>query len=145
MERRRSLTRIDIEKSGGKAISVPADCSDAKSIAASFARIRKELGSPEVLINNVSAFHMGSILDTTPEQFENVWKGTCFSTFLTSKEVLPDMVKANKGTIIFTGATGSLRGGPKFAAFASAKFGVRALAQVSCTLWNVYSNDLTLY
>jgi NAD(P)-dependent dehydrogenase (short-subunit alcohol dehydrogenase family) len=69
----------EIEKNGGKALAVPADATDAKSLGAAFERIRKELGHPQVLIYNAGAFQRGSILELTPESFERCWKVLNFS------------------------------------------------------------------
>ncbi|KAJ3040128.1 hypothetical protein HDV00_011452 [Rhizophlyctis rosea] len=74
-------------------------------------------------------FSKQSFLETTPEQFEQLWQTSCFGGFLISKQVLPKMVEQKQGTVIFTGATAALRAGDGFASFASAKFGLRALSQ----------------
>jgi NAD(P)-dependent dehydrogenase (short-subunit alcohol dehydrogenase family) len=82
-----------------------------------------------VLVYNASGFKRGNVLDITVEDFENAWKITARGAFVSAKEVLAHMVEQGKGTIIFTGATASLRGGALFPAFASSKFALRALAQ----------------
>jgi NAD(P)-dependent dehydrogenase (short-subunit alcohol dehydrogenase family) len=69
------------------------------------------------------------ILDTTERVFRKVWEMACYSGFLAGREAARRMLPRGRGTIIFTGATASLRGGSGFAAFASAKFGLRAVAQ----------------
>jgi len=69
------------------------------------------------------------VVDLTPQQFEDAWKSNCYGGFLSSKEVLPNMLKEKKGTIIFTGATAALRGAAMFSSFAVGKFGLRALSQ----------------
>ena len=61
--------------------------------------------------------------------FENSWKSLCFGGFLLGREALRYMVPNSKGTILFTGASASLRGHPNFGAFNSAKAGLRTLAQ----------------
>jgi NAD(P)-dependent dehydrogenase (short-subunit alcohol dehydrogenase family) len=60
---------------------------------------------------------------------DKAWERACYAGFLTGREAARYMVPRNRGTILFTGATASLRGGAGFAAFAAAKFGLRALAQ----------------
>ena len=69
------------------------------------------------------------MLEIDPEQFENAWRVNCYGGFLCTREVLPAMLEAGAGTVIFTGATASLRGGAGFAGLAVGKFGLRALTQ----------------
>ena len=69
------------------------------------------------------------ILETTERVFRKVWEMACYGGFLTGREAARLMLPHGKGTILFTGATASLRGGIGYAAFASAKFGLRAVAQ----------------
>lgn len=119
----------DIEKAGGKALSISTDATDPASVVAAFAQVHDKLGDPDVFIYNAGAFQMGGILEVTPEQFEHCWKANCFGGFLGAQQVLPDMVKRGRGTILLTGATASLRGGARFSCLAVGKFGLRALAQ----------------
>ena len=119
----------DFDTAGFNTLVVPADSTDPKSVANAFSTIRDKLGKPEVLVYNAGSFQYNSILDITPESFEQNWKANCMGGFLTAKEVLADMSANNKGTILFTGATASLRGGANFANLAVGKFGLRALAQ----------------
>jgi len=101
-------------------------------VIASFERIRSELGPVAVLVYNAGARRVNgrSILDTSSEEFENFTKINLFGAFWATKCVLPDMLAAEKGTIIFTGATGSLRGSAGLSSFSPGKFGLRSLAQV---------------
>ena len=69
------------------------------------------------------------ILETTSEMFRKVWELGCYGGFLAGREAARYMIPRGHGTILFTGATASMRGGTGFAAFASAKFGLRAIAQ----------------
>jgi len=119
----------EIKKSGGTALSIPTDATDPASVAAGFAQVHDKLGVPEVFVYNAGAFQMGGIVEVTPEQFEQCWKANCFGGFLGAQQVLPDMVKRRRGTILLTGATASLRGSARFACLAVGKFGLRALAQ----------------
>lgn len=102
------------------------------SVKTSFERIRSELGPVNVLVYNAGARRVNgrSILDTTTEEFENFTKINLFGAFWSSKQVLPDMLAAGKGTILFTSATGALRGMPGLASFSPGKFGLRSLCQV---------------
>ena len=83
----------------------------------------------EVCIFNIGANVNFPIVETTERVFRKVWEMACYSGFLTGREAAKAMLARGKGNIFFTGATASLRGGKGFAAFASAKFGLRAVAQ----------------
>ena len=85
----------------------------------------------EVCIFNIGANVNFPILDTTERVFRKVWEMACYSGFLAGREAARLMLPRGKGNIFFTGATASLRGGSGFAAFASAKFGLRAVAQAA--------------
>jgi len=83
----------------------------------------------DVCIFNVGANVNFPILETTERVFRKVWEMACYGGFLTGREAARLMLPHGKGTILFTGATASMRGGSGYAAFASAKFGLRAVAQ----------------
>jgi NAD(P)-dependent dehydrogenase (short-subunit alcohol dehydrogenase family) len=91
--------------------------------------LRPYLDRVSVLIHNAHALLIKPFLEIDPAAFEQAWRVTCFSGLLVARAVLPGMAERGKGTIIFSGATASWRGGPKFSAFASAKFALRGLAQ----------------
>jgi NAD(P)-dependent dehydrogenase (short-subunit alcohol dehydrogenase family) len=87
------------------------------------------LGPPEVAIFNAGAFVRGNILETDPAEFERCWRVGCFAGFLVGQAAARLMTDRGNGTILFTGATASLRGGAGFVNLASPKFGLRAVAQ----------------
>ena len=74
--------QTEIEKSGGKALSIAADVTDPASIKAAFERVRSQLDAPEVFVYNAGVFQVAGMLDLTPEQFEYSWKVNCFGAFL---------------------------------------------------------------
>ncbi|CAM4966350.1 unnamed protein product [Rotaria socialis] len=120
----------ELEQSGHTAMSVTADAGDAASIKNAIDTIRKKFDNdPEVLLYNASGFFYGGILDLKPEVLQAALNTTVIGALAASQEVLPGMIKNGKGTILFTGATASLRGSAKFAGFAISKFGLRALGQ----------------
>jgi NAD(P)-dependent dehydrogenase (short-subunit alcohol dehydrogenase family) len=119
----------EITRGGGRAAVFPADAADAGSVSAAFSRVRSELGPPEVLVYNAGAFQMGGILELDPAAFESAWRVNCLGAFHCAREVLPSMLERGRGTLLFSGATASLRGGARFAGLAVGKFGLRALAQ----------------
>jgi NAD(P)-dependent dehydrogenase (short-subunit alcohol dehydrogenase family) len=102
------------------------------TVISSFKRIREELGPVNVLVYNAGARRVNgkSLIDTTSEEFENFTKINLFGAFWVSKLVIPDMLAAGKGTILFTSATGALRGMPGLASFSPGKFGLRSLCQI---------------
>jgi NAD(P)-dependent dehydrogenase (short-subunit alcohol dehydrogenase family) len=109
---------------------VPIDC-DA-TVPAEVERVfetAEALGPPEVAVFNAGAFVRGSILDIDPTEFEKCWRVGCFAGFLVGQAAARRMMEHGRGTILFTGATASLRGGAGFANLASPKFGLRAVAQ----------------
>jgi NADP-dependent 3-hydroxy acid dehydrogenase YdfG len=123
---------IDADFGRGTARYYLTDLRVEQQVISSFSSIRAELGPVDVLVYNAGARRVNgrSVLDTTTEEFENFTRINLFGAFWSSKCVLPDMLAAERGTIIFTGATGSLRGMPGLSSFSPGKFGLRSLAQV---------------
>lgn len=121
--------KAELEQAGGRAGAYAADAAEADSLGAAFARVREELGAPEVCVYNASPFLVGGVLELDPQQFEAAWRIGCMGAFLTAREVVPAMLERGRGTLLLTGATASLRGGARFAGLAVPKFGLRALAQ----------------
>jgi NAD(P)-dependent dehydrogenase (short-subunit alcohol dehydrogenase family) len=119
-----------IRGAGGVAVSVPSDATVKEEVIAAHERISRELGPVEVLIYNGGRRPMGTLLETTPEVFEQTWRLHTFGAFLWSRQVIPQMLSRNSGAILITGATAGIRPWPSSAAFAPAKFAVRGLAQV---------------
>lgn len=119
----------DVAGSKGKVITVEADASDAKQVEEAFKKIRDTVGDPEVLVYNASAWKRAPFLELKPEDWIKCFNISSLGAFLAAQQVLPNMVKQKKGTLLFTGATASVRGSANFAAFASGKFSLRALTQ----------------
>jgi NAD(P)-dependent dehydrogenase (short-subunit alcohol dehydrogenase family) len=94
-----------------------------------FKRVADELGPPSLVVFNVGTWDRGGILDISEELFEQAWRTGCFAGFQVGRTAAASMLNRGSGTIIFSGATASIRGGAGFAAFASPKFALRALAQ----------------
>jgi NAD(P)-dependent dehydrogenase (short-subunit alcohol dehydrogenase family) len=120
----------EIASDGGEAVPIPANVASADEIKSAFDRIRREFGAPEVLLYNAAMRPFGRLMETKPSTFENTWRVATFGAFLASQEVVPDMLKAGKGVILFTGATAGVKPFPTSAAFGPAKFALRGLAQV---------------
>jgi NAD(P)-dependent dehydrogenase (short-subunit alcohol dehydrogenase family) len=118
------------EQRAGAGRVVPLDCdatehADVERVFAAAAAA----GPLEVAVFNAGAFARGSILETDPKEFERCWRVGCFAGFLIGQAAARRMIERGRGTILFTGATASLRGGPGFVNLASPKFGLRAVAQ----------------
>jgi NAD(P)-dependent dehydrogenase (short-subunit alcohol dehydrogenase family) len=119
----------EIEAAGGRARAFALDARDEENVVTVFESIERELGPLEVVVFNVGANVSFPILETTSRVFRKVWEMACFAGFLCGREAAKHMRPRSRGSIFFTGATASLRGGKGYAAFASAKSGLRALAQ----------------
>ncbi|HUN58922.1 MAG TPA: SDR family NAD(P)-dependent oxidoreductase [Candidatus Binataceae bacterium] len=119
----------EIKAAGGQAFPVPADVSDQAALAAAFATIRS-IANPEILIYNAAMRPFGTLMETKSSTFENTWRVNAFGAFLAAKEVVPAMLEAGRGVILFTGATAGTKPYPTSAAFGPAKFAMRGLAQV---------------
>ena len=105
-----------------------ADLREESEVVRLFDRVESR-GPIDVAIFNAGANFRASILDTPAEMFEKVWRLGCYAGFLFGREAAHRMLPRGKGTILFTGATASMRGSAQFAAFAAAKGGLRQVAQ----------------
>lgn len=118
-----------IQAAGGKAHPFGCDARVEQQVVALFEQIERDIGPIEVVVFNIGANVRFSITETTERVYRKVWEMAALAGFLTGREAAKAMLPRHKGTIIFTGATASLRGSAGFSAFASAKFALRALAQ----------------
>jgi NAD(P)-dependent dehydrogenase (short-subunit alcohol dehydrogenase family) len=118
-----------IEAEGGKAFGFGCDARKEEEVIALFDRIEAEIGPIEVCVFNIGANVRFSISDTTARVYFKVWEMGCFAGFLTGREAARRMEPRGRGTILFTGATASVRGREGFSAFSGAKHALRALAQ----------------
>ena len=119
----------EVEAAGGRAIAISIDARSEESVSERFAEIEKDIGPIDVALYNAGANTNKPILEMSSDLFEKVWRLSCFGGFLVGREAARHMLPRGKGTILYTGATASIRGGSGFSAFASAKFGLRAVAQ----------------
>jgi NAD(P)-dependent dehydrogenase (short-subunit alcohol dehydrogenase family) len=120
--------KAEIEAAGGRAFARSLDAREEDQVTRFMADAEGEapLG---VAIFNIGANVNFPFVETTARVFRKVWEMACFSGFLTGREAARHMLPRGEGSIFFTGATAAMRGGQGFAAFASAKFGLRAVAQ----------------
>ncbi len=118
-----------IENEEGRALACPVDARKEEEMVALVERIEADVAPIEVAVFNIGANVPSSILEETARKYFKIWEMACFGGFLMGREVARRMVPRGRGTILFTGATASVRGASGFAAFAGAKHGLRALAQ----------------
>ena len=118
----------DIEAAGGSIIARALDARKEEEVTA-FLNDADKHAPLEVCIFNIGANVNFPLLETTDRVFRKVWEMACYSGFVAGREAARLMVPRGRGSIFFTGATASLRGGIGCTAFAAAKFGLRAVAQ----------------
>lgn len=118
-----------IRDGGYAARAFPADARDEKAMITLFDQVEAEVGPVEVAVFNIGANVNFPIAETTLRVYTKVWEMACLGGFLMGREAAKRMTPRGRGTIIFTGATASLRGGPGFSAFSGAKGALRMLAQ----------------
>lgn len=119
---------------GTNAKGYACDAIDERAVKDLFASVARDLGPPRLVVFNAGGFVRKGLLDTSVEDFERCWRTGCLGGFLVGREAVRAMLAApgdnrHRGTVIFTGATASLRGGANFHNLAVPKFALRALAQ----------------
>jgi NAD(P)-dependent dehydrogenase (short-subunit alcohol dehydrogenase family) len=118
-----------IRAAGGEAHPFGVDARKEEAMIELFDRVEAEIAPVEVCVFNIGANVRFPIAETTARVYFKVWEMACFAGFLAGREAARRMTPRGRGTILFTGATASVRGREGFAAFAGAKHGLRALAQ----------------
>jgi NAD(P)-dependent dehydrogenase (short-subunit alcohol dehydrogenase family) len=128
------LAARDVDKLAGllaetNAKTYVCDCADADQVAALFAGVQTDLGTPSVVVFNASRRVRGTIDELDPEEVKQAVLVTAYGGFLVGQAAAQAMIPAGKGTILFTGASAGVKGFPMSATFAMGKFGLRGLAQ----------------
>lgn len=119
----------EINAAGGQAVAVVADVGTEAGLMAAYEQV-KALGTLSVAIYNAGGSQWRpNPLEMDGEFFEQVWRTNCFGSFLMAREAARAMVETGGGAILFTGSISGLVARPKLTAYASAKFGQRAIAQ----------------
>jgi NAD(P)-dependent dehydrogenase (short-subunit alcohol dehydrogenase family) len=131
---RRNAEKLDpllesIRAEGGEAHGFGSDARKEEQVIELVGRIERDIAPIEVLVFNIGANVRFGIAETTARVYYKVWEMGCFAGFLNGREVAKAMLPRKRGTIIFTGATASVRGSVGFSAFSGAKHALRALAQ----------------
>jgi NAD(P)-dependent dehydrogenase (short-subunit alcohol dehydrogenase family) len=119
----------DLAAEGGDVRAFSTDARKETEVQRLFALVEETVGPIEVCLFNAGSNVNKPLLETTEKLFFKAWELACYAGFLVGREAARHMLKRGRGTILFTGATASVRGGGGFAAFAAAKFGLRAVAQ----------------
>jgi NAD(P)-dependent dehydrogenase (short-subunit alcohol dehydrogenase family) len=118
----------EIAEAGGRSTAVATDTTSEDDVAQLMEMAKNDGGSLDLVVFNAANMRVGNVADMQARYFEETWRVTCFGGFLVGREAARRMVPQSSGTLLFTGATASLRARPPFAAFASAKAALRALA-----------------
>ena len=118
-----------IRAEGGTAHGYASDARKEDDVVALVERIEREVAPIEVAVFNIGANVRFGLTETTARVFTKVWEMACFAGFVAGREAAKHMVPRGRGTILFTGATASVRGREGYSAFAAAKHGLRAVAQ----------------
>ncbi len=111
------------------AIAFPCDASEAAQVERLFSSVDAQLGAPSLVVYNAGRRVRGPIEALDPAEVQRAWMVGCFGGFLVAQQAARRMLAARRGTILFTGATASVKGFPQSAGFAMGKFALRGLAQ----------------
>lgn len=122
-------TTNEILAEGGEAYGYAMDARDEDAVIDCFANIENTHSPISFVLHNIGGNVNFPIQETTARVFRKVWEMACYSGFLVGREAAKYMLPRSNGSVFFTGATASIRGGSGYAAFAAGKFGLRALAQ----------------
>ena len=114
---------------GDDAVAVPTDITDPEQVEAGFRAVRDEFGPVDVLVNHASGGSWQGLREISPDAFERAWRVSAAGALLCSQAAVDDMLAADGGTIIFTGATSAVRGREGAIGFSAAKFAVRGMAE----------------
>src|SRR5882762_7645383 len=119
----------ELTAEGRNVSAFSVDARQEAEVQALFARVEETIGPIEVCLFNAGSNVSKPLLETTEKLFFKAWELACYAGFLVGREATRYMLKRGRGTMLFTGATASVRGSKGFAAFSSAKFSLRAVAQ----------------
>ena len=136
MDLQEALVDEQIRTDGGEAHAFGSDARKEEAMVELVETIERDVAPIEIAVFNIGANVRYGITETTARVYFKVWEMACFGGFLMGREVAKKMLTRGRGTIVFTGATASLRGRDGYAAFAGAKHALRALAQsMARELW----------
>jgi NAD(P)-dependent dehydrogenase (short-subunit alcohol dehydrogenase family) len=119
----------ELKAAGHRAYAFSVDARQEAEVQSLFKTVEETIGPIEVCLFNAGSNVAKPIVETTEKLFFKAWELACYAGFLVGREAARVMLTRGRGTMLFTGATASIRGGKHFAAFSSAKFALRAVAQ----------------
>lgn len=119
----------EMASAGQQLLALPCDVTDTKAVSEAFQYVDAQLGPADVLVYNAGQLVVAPFLEIAAETFEQAWRVTCGGAMACAQQAIARMQSQQAGTLIFTGATASRRGGAGFAAFAAAKFALRGMVQ----------------
>jgi len=119
----------EIEAAGGRALGYAVDAAKEDHVRSLFEHIEADVGPLELVVFNAAKNRRAAITELTSQQYYDLWQRNAYAGFLVGREAARCMQPRGRGTLIFTGATASVRGASGFAAFAGAKAALRMLAQ----------------
>jgi len=125
----RNRDRLSALAADLSASAFAADLTDETAVANLFKDVETRVGPIEAVAFVAATRVQGPFTELSAADFENVWRQSCLSGFLVGREAARGMLPRGRGSVIFTGASGSTRGRANFAAFAAAKGGLRFMAQ----------------
>ena len=125
----RNIEKLKHLKKETGAYTIKCDATNVKSVTNLFKKTDKIIGAPNLVVYNPSKSLGGSIVDLDPKKAHEAINITCYGGFLVAQQAAKRMLKKKSGSILFTGATASIKGFPKSSVFAMGKFGLRGLAQ----------------
>ena len=110
-------------------LALRCDVTDAAQLDAAISQVEARFGPATAYLHNAAQLHMQPFVQTDPKEFESLWRTLCLGAVHGAQRVLPAMLEAKHGALLFIGATASVKAGANFAAFGAAKFALRGLAQ----------------
>ena len=125
----RDTTKLDALVADTGALALPVDAADPTAVAGLFEAVEDQLGVPDIVLYNASTRTRGPFVDLDPAGVAHTLAVSAFGGFLVAQEAARRMLKAGSGTIVFTGASASVKGYPNSSVFAMGKFALRGLAQ----------------
>ncbi len=113
----------------GRFLPLRCDVTNAAQVDAAVTAVEARFGPASVYVHNAARLHMQPFAETDPGEFQSLWRTVCLGAVHGAQRVLPAMLEAKHGVLLFIGATASVKAGANFAAFGAAKFALRGLAQ----------------
>ena len=125
----RSVEDLDALKRETGATTFACDASARTDVEKLFVELEAAGGAPEIVIYNASYRTRGPLVELDPAEVERSIAVSAFGAFLVAQQAVRRMLPKQRGAILFTGASASVKGYAQSASFAMGKFALRGLAQ----------------